>query len=51
MQKKRWIVDRTFVWLGLYRRHSKHYELNPETSVALIQISMIQVMLNRLDNS
>lgn len=45
---KRWIVERTFAWLGFCRRHSKDYERNPETSEALIQISMIHLMLKRL---
>ena len=45
---KRWIVERTFGWLGRSRRHSKDYERNPETSQALIQISMIHLMLKRL---
>jgi len=49
VQKKRWIVERTFAWLGLFRRHSKDYEMNPETSEALIQISMISLMLKRLE--
>lgn len=48
VQPKRWIVERTFAWLGLYRRHSKDYEINPETSATLIQISMIHLMLKRL---
>lgn len=50
VQKKRWVVERTFAWLGLFRRHSKDYELNPETSEALIQISMIHLMLKRLED-
>ncbi len=29
---KRWIVERTFAWLGRYRRHSKDYERNPASS-------------------
>lgn len=29
---KRWIVERTFSWLGFCRRHSKDYERNPSTS-------------------
>lgn len=45
---KRWIVERTFGWLGRSRRHSKDYERNPETSQTLIQISMIHLMLKRL---
>lgn len=51
IQEKRWIVERTFAWLGLFRRHSKDYELNPETSKAFIQISMIHIMLRRLEPS
>jgi len=47
---KRWIVERTFGWLGRYRRHSKDYERNPDSSVAMIHISMIKKMLNTLEN-
>lgn len=46
--RKRWIVERTFAWIGRSRRHSKDYEQNPDTSEALIQIAMIQLMLKRL---
>lgn len=28
----RWIVERAFAWIDRYRRHSKDYERNPETS-------------------
>jgi len=45
---KRWIVERTFGWLGRWRRHSKDYEQNPETSEAMIYISMIDLMSKRL---
>ena len=45
---KRWIVERTFAWLGRWRRHSKDYETNPETSEAMIYISMIFLMSRRL---
>lgn len=45
---KRWIVERTFAWLGRCRRHSKDYERNPQTSESLIQIAMIHLMLKRL---
>lgn len=45
---KRWIVERTFAWLGRCRRHSKDYERNPETSETMIYISMIHLMVRRL---
>jgi putative transposase len=45
---KRWIVERTFGWFNRYRRLSKDYELLPETSTALIQVTMIHVMIRRL---
>lgn len=44
---KRWIVERTFGWLSLYRRHSRDYEKLPESSEAMVYISMIQLMLHR----
>jgi putative transposase len=34
---KRWVVERTFGWLGRYRRLSKDYEELPETSEAMIR--------------
>jgi len=46
---KRWIVERTFGWLGRYRRHSKDYERNTASSEAMIYISMIHLMLRRLE--
>ncbi len=47
--KWRWIVERTFAWLGRYRRLSKDYERQPESSEGLIYIAMIHLMLRRLD--
>jgi putative transposase len=45
---KRWIVERTFGWLNKWRRLSKDYEVLPETSEALIQLAMINLMVRRL---
>jgi putative transposase len=44
----RWIVERTFGWLGRYRRLSKDYEGRTDTSEAMIYAAMIHVMVRRL---
>lgn len=46
--KWRWIVERTFAWLGRNRRLSKDYEFLPETSEAWIYLAMSRLMLKRL---
>lgn len=45
---KRWIVERTLGWFNRYQRLSKEYEYHTETSEAMIQVAMIQVMVRRL---
>jgi putative transposase len=45
---RRWVVERTFAWLGRYRRNSRDYERRTESSEAVIKISAIQHMLKRL---
>lgn len=45
---KRWIVERTFGWLGRYRRLSKDYEGRTDNSEAMILIAMINLMSRRL---
>lgn len=51
--RRRWVVERTFAWLGRYRRNSKDYERHTASSEATIKISAIHMMLRRLrpDNS
>jgi putative transposase len=44
----RWIVERTFGWLGRYRRLSKDYEVFTATSEAMIRLAMIRLMVKRL---
>lgn len=45
---KRWIVERTFAWLGFQRRLSKDYERKAITSETFVKVAMIRLMLNRM---
>ncbi|MEM1042690.1 MAG: IS5 family transposase [Bacteroidota bacterium] len=46
--QKRWVVERTFAWLGNYRRLSRDYEVLPAVSEAMIQLSAVRLMVRRL---
>jgi putative transposase len=48
---KRWVVERTFSWLGQNRRMSKDYERLPESSEAFIYAAMSRLMVRRLARS
>jgi putative transposase len=45
---RRWVVERTFGWLGRYRRLSKDYEGLTESSQAFIYVAMIHIMIRIL---
>ena len=45
---RRWVVERTFAWIGRYRRNSRDYERYAESSESMIRISSIQRMLRFL---
>jgi putative transposase len=45
---RRWVVERTFAWIGRYRRNSRDYERLTSSSEAVIKISAIHHMLKRL---
>jgi putative transposase len=45
---KRWIVERTFAWLGRYRRLAKDYEYLTQTSAVMLRVAMIHLMVRRL---
>jgi len=45
---RRWVVERTFAWLGRYRRKSRDYERYADSSEAMIQVSSIHRMLRLL---
>jgi putative transposase len=46
--KIRWVVERTFAWIGRYRRNSKDYEVRTDSSESMILISSMSLMLHRL---
>ena len=41
----RWIVERTFAWLGNFRRLSKDYEILTKSAENMVRIAMIQITL------
>lgn len=44
----RWVVERTFAWLGRYRRLSKDYERLTENSEGMVYLASIHRLLRRL---
>ena len=46
--KIRWVVERTFAWIGRYRRNSKDYEVRTDSSESMLRVSSISLMLRRL---
>jgi putative transposase len=45
---RRWVVERTFSWLGQNRRMSKDYERLPESAEAFVYVAMSRLMVRRL---
>jgi transposase len=45
---KRWIVERTFGWLGRCRRLAKDFENLARSHAAFIILAMIRLMLRRI---
>lgn len=46
--KRRWVVERTFAWLGRNRRLSKDYEALPASEEAWIYAASCRLLLRRL---
>ena len=44
---RRWVVERSFAWLGRYRPLTKDYDFLPQTTEAFIYIAMTHLMLKR----
>ncbi len=45
--KWRWIIERTFGWLGRYRRLSKDYEQSPASSLAWVRLALVAILIHR----
>ena len=48
LQPRRWVVERSFAWLGRSRRLSKDYEALTHTAQAWLYLASIQLLLRRL---
>ena len=48
VRPRRWVVERTFAWLGRYRRLSKDYEYTAHSSETMIYLAMVNLMVHRL---
>ena len=45
---RRWVVERTFAWLGRYKRLARDYEFNPVHSESMVYAAMTHLLLRRL---
>lgn len=45
---RRWVVERTFGWMGRYRRLSRDYERQAQSGETMVYLAMIRLMLARL---
>lgn len=45
---KRWVVERTFAWMGNSRRLSKDFEITTVSSENMVRISHLHMLLKRI---
>jgi len=45
----RWVVERSFSWLGNFRRLSKDYEITTSSAKAFITLAFSRIMLKKLN--
>lgn len=48
---RRWVVERTFAWIGRYRRMSKDYEYKIQTSKIMVFLCLTRTFLKRLSKA
>ncbi len=49
--KWRWIIERTFGWLGRYRRLSKDYEQSAASFLAWVRLALVAILIHRFGES
>lgn len=48
LQHKRWVVERSFAWLGNYRRLARDFEQRHDSSETFIYMASVDIILKRL---
>ncbi len=48
---RRWVVERTFAWLGRNRRLAKDFEATIESAESLLMMASIQLLVRRIANN
>ena len=48
LEPRRWVIERTFSWLGKYRRLSKDHKEQTDTSESWIYAAMSHILTRRL---
>jgi transposase len=48
VQQWRWVVERSFAWLGNFRRLSKDYEITTSSAKAFIELAFTKIMMKKL---
>jgi putative transposase len=51
VQKRRWVVERTFAWIGRNRRLAKDYERTASTALAFIFLAAAAALMRRIANA
>lgn len=46
--RRRWVVERTFGWLGRFRRLAKDYEQRPDVSTAMVWTAATRMLAQRV---
>jgi len=46
---KRWILERAFAWLGIFRRLAVDFEASPKIAEVFIQVAAIAIALRKIE--